>query len=58
MIIRGEKYMATHRGIMQVACQQVARHTGGECRSSGERRRFRGEGMLIRRLRRPWIAEF
>jgi hypothetical protein len=27
MLVRGEKYMATHRGIMQVACHQVARHT-------------------------------
>jgi hypothetical protein len=38
--------------------QQVARHTGGDRRSSGERRRRRVQGMLTRRLRRPWITEF
>jgi hypothetical protein len=37
--------------------QQVARYTRGDRRSSGERRRLRVQGMLIRCLRRPWIAE-
>jgi hypothetical protein len=44
VMIRGEKAMATH--------------TGGYRRSFGERRRLRGQGMLTRRLCRPWIAEF
>jgi hypothetical protein len=53
VMVRGEKAMAMHWGIMQ-----VARHTGGDCRSSGEQHRLRVQGMLTRRLHRPWIAEF
>jgi hypothetical protein len=55
VMIRGEKAMGTHWGIMQAAC---SRWHGIQESSPSDRSRLRGQGMLTRRLCRPWIAEF